>query len=96
MDILHVSVTGSMHRKMPHEDPNTGHAVAVGVRDAMQLMPSCKITTGAFCRVAPKQKNGRSGNTRLEREPHARIHGLSWLWMHKGALLKRWRVKLTE
>jgi len=30
-----------MHRKMPQEDPNTGHAVAEDVRDANQFMPSC-------------------------------------------------------
>ena len=31
----------SMRWKTPHEDPNTGHAVAVDVRDTEQLMPSC-------------------------------------------------------
>ena len=34
----HASLRGSMHRKMPHEDPNTGHAVVMDVRDAQQLV----------------------------------------------------------
>ena len=61
LDITYISVTGSMHRKMPQEDPNTGHAVAVDVRDAKQFMPSCSRTTGAFCRAAPKQKTAGVG-----------------------------------
>ena len=56
LDIPHISVTGSMHRKMPQEDPNTGHAVAVDVRDAKQFIPSCSRTTGAFGRIAPTKK----------------------------------------
>jgi len=61
LDIPHISVTGFMHRKMPQEDPNTGHAVAVDVRDAEQFMPSCSQTTGAFCRIALKQKTAGVG-----------------------------------
>ena len=50
-----------MHRKMPHENLNTGHAAAEEVRDAKQFMPSCTRTTGAFCRVAPNKQTAGVG-----------------------------------
>lgn len=61
MDVLHLIGNRSMRWKAPAEDPNTGHAVAVDVRDTKQLMPSCPKDNWRFLSYSVQIENGRSG-----------------------------------